>query len=199
MSDRAWAAPGALTREQMGIAPGLPLTASAGGIEELRRDLQRLFDIEAIKQLKHAYFRCLDTANWEELATLFHPEVCVHFLGGTYEWHLQGLDAYLAALRRSFHRRAIGHHNGHSPEIQLLGDNEATGIWYLADHMWMLDHQHLTSGTALYWDRYEKQDDRWLIRSTSYQRIYELHHSLEAAPNLGAHYLGQHGSAPDER
>ncbi|MCH6547726.1 MAG: nuclear transport factor 2 family protein [Gemmatimonadetes bacterium] len=25
-------------------------------------------DIEAIKQLKHAYFRCIDTANWDELA-----------------------------------------------------------------------------------------------------------------------------------
>ena len=46
-----------LTKTAMGITPGLPLEASDGGLEALRRDLQRLMDIEAIKQLKHAYFR----------------------------------------------------------------------------------------------------------------------------------------------
>ena len=42
--------PPGLTRQHMGIAPGLPLAASEGGIEALRGDIQRLFDIEAIKQ-----------------------------------------------------------------------------------------------------------------------------------------------------
>ena len=60
-----------LNKQNMGIAEGLPLEASVGGIEELRADIQRLMDIEAIKQLKHAYFRCVDTANLEELGTLF--------------------------------------------------------------------------------------------------------------------------------
>ena len=60
-----------LNKANMGIADGLPLQASAGGIEELRGDVQRLMDMEAIKKLKHAYFRCIDTANMEELATLF--------------------------------------------------------------------------------------------------------------------------------
>ena len=73
----------ALNRETMGITPGIPLEASPGGVEELRADIQRLMDIEAIKQLKHAYFRCIDTANMEELATLFHAEVEVPFKGGS--------------------------------------------------------------------------------------------------------------------
>ena len=38
-----------LTLAAMGIAPGRPLNVSAGGIEELRRDIQMLMDIEAIK------------------------------------------------------------------------------------------------------------------------------------------------------
>ena len=78
-----------LSKKNLGIAAGLPLEASKGGIEELRNDIQRLMDIEAIKQLKHAYFRCVDTANLEELATLFHDDVTVHFRGGNYEWKLQ--------------------------------------------------------------------------------------------------------------
>jgi len=186
-----------LTRASMGISDGIPLTASEGGIEELRRDIQRLMDIEAIKQLKHAYFRCLDTANLEEIATLFHEDVAVHFVGGTYEWKLQGRDEYVAALRKAFTREAIGHHNGHQPEIQILSENEATGIWYLADNMWILNHKFLASGTALYWDRYLKVDGRWTIKDTSYQRIYEINRALDENPPLSSHYLATWGPAPE--
>ncbi|MCA9509109.1 MAG: nuclear transport factor 2 family protein [Myxococcota bacterium] len=185
---------GALTKRAMGIAPGLPLEASSGGIEELRRDVQRLMDIEAIKQLKHAYFRCIDTANFEELATLFHEDVAVHFTGGTYEWKLQGRDAYVASVKQSFHREAIGHHNGHQPEIQILSDTEATGIWYLSDNMWMLNHKFFTTGTALYWDRYLKVGGRWTIKDTSYRRIYEINRPVDDLPHLSTHYLGANGT-----
>jgi hypothetical protein len=182
-------APAPLTRAGMGIGEGLPLAASAGGLDDLRRDVQRLFDLEAIKQLKHAYFRCLDTANWDELSDLLHPELSVDFIGGSYEWHFRSRDAYLEALGQAFNAGAIGHHNGHQPEIQLLSATEASGIWYLADHMWMLEHRHLTRGTALYWDRYEKLGGRWLIRHTNYRRLYEMHEQLAELPRLGAHYL----------
>ena len=52
-----------LNKASMGISEGLPLQASEGGIEELRQDVQRMMDMEAIRQMKYAYFRCLDTAN----------------------------------------------------------------------------------------------------------------------------------------
>ena len=183
----------ALTKAAMGIGDGLPLRASDGGIEDLRRDIQRLMDMEAIRQLKHAYFRCLDTANLDELATLFHEDVEVHFRGGNYEWRLTGRQAYLDNVREAFSRQSVGHHNGHHPEIQMLSPTEATGIWYLADHMWILNHSFYTAGTALYRDRYVKSGDRWLIRETRYERIYEISNVLEESPQLSSHYLGVHG------
>jgi hypothetical protein len=182
-----------LNKASMGITEGLPLQASEGGIEELRRDIQRLMDIEAIKQLKHAYFRCIDTANLEELATLFHDDVAVHFIGGNYEWKLRGKDEYLQNVGLAFTNRAVGHHNGHHPEIQILSETEATGIWYLADNMWILNHKAFTTGTALYWDRYEKVGDRWLIKETRYERLYEINQVLDDVPPLSSHYLGVHG------
>ena len=185
----------ALNKANMGISDGLPLQASEGGIEELRRDIQHLMDIEAIKQLKHAYFRCIDTANLEELASLLHPEVEVDFTGGSYAWKFHGREPYLEAVAKAFDRQSIGHHNGHSPEIQLLSPTEATAIWYLADHMWVLKHQHLTTGAALYRDHYLKVDGRWLIHQTRYQRLYEIHQTLDSNPALTAHYLGVHGPA----
>ena len=187
-----------LTKAGIGIEDGLPLQASSGGIEELRADVQRLMDLEAVKQLKHAYFRCIDTANFDELATIFHPDVKVHFVGGSYEWQLEGRDAYLKSLRESFHRQAVGHHNGHHPEIQILSDTEATGIWYLADHMWLLNFQFYTGGTAIYWDRYAKLEGRWTIRETRYERLYETNHALEEPLNLTSHYLSRHGAKLDE-
>jgi hypothetical protein len=185
-----------LTRAGMGIRDGLPLEASKGGLEELRRDVQRLMDIEAIRQLKHAYFRCLDTGNFEELGELFHDDIRVELVGGTYAWKLQGKQAFLAEQRKAFHRRTVGHHNGHHPEIQILGESEATGIWYLADLMWVLDAGVFTTGTALYWDRYQKVGGRWKIRETRYRRIYEITRPIEEAPAFTAHYLALHGTEP---
>ncbi len=184
-----------LSKAGMGIQEGLPLQASDGGIEELRADIQRLMDIEAIKQIKHCYFRCIDTANLTELAELFHDDVDVHFIGGSYEWKLSGKQEYLGSIGASFSNRSVGHHNGHHPEIQMLSDTEATGIWYLADNMWILNHGAFTTGTAIYWDRYVKENGRWLIRETRYERLYEIN-SLDVQPELASHYLAAHGPDP---
>ena len=176
-----------LNKQNLGISEGIPLQASEGGIEDLRKDIQRLMDIEAIKQLKYAYFRCVDTCNLEELATLFHEDVTVHFVGGSYEWNVQGRQAYVDNIGMSFSSAAVGQHNAHHPEIQMLSDTEATAIWYLADNMWILNHNAKTHGTALYWDRYLKVDGKWMIKDTNYERIYEFTEVLEERPQPSAH------------
>ena len=163
-----------LNKQTMGITEGLPLQVSDGGIEELRRDIQRLMDIEAIKQVKHAYCRCIDTCNLEELATLLHEDVTVFFKGGNYEWNLNGRQEYVDNIGMAFSKEAIGHHNAHHPEIQILSDTEATAM-------------------VLYWDRYLKVDGKWLIKDTRYERLYEINETLEGRPNLSSHYLGAHG------
>ena len=185
-----------LNKKNLGITDGLPLEASEGGLDEMRADIQRLMDMEAIRQLKYAYFRCVDTANLEELGTLFHEDVTVHFVGGNYEWNIQGRQQYVDNIAMAFSREAIGQHNAHHPEIQMLSATEATGIWYLADHMWILNHNAKTQGTALYWDRYLKVDGKWLIKDTNYERIYEFNQVLEERPQPSSHYLGAHGTEP---
>jgi len=186
-----------LTRQGIGIEEGLPLEIAGNSEDDLRRGLQMLLDMESIRQLKHAYFRCIDTANFEELGTLFHEDVLVHFVGGNYEWKLQGRAEYLEAVKNSFTNESVGHHNGHHPEIQMISNTEATAIWYLSDNMWVMNYNFFTTGTALYWDRYLKVDGRWLIKDTRYERIYEISHALKERPPLSAHYLGQHGTKLD--
>jgi hypothetical protein len=183
-----------LNKESMGISEGLPLQASEGGVDELRKDMQRMMDMEAIKQVKHAYFRCLDTANMEELATLCHPELSVHYTGGDYEIKLDGRDQFIGAMTQAFNAEGVGRHNGYMPEIQMVSETEATGIWYLYDHYWALNAKHLTHGTALYWDRYLKVDGRWAIKETKYQRIYQINETLQENPEVVSHYLAAHGA-----
>ena len=187
---------GTITKKGMGIQEGLPLEVAGDGPEDLRRAVQQLMDIEAIKQLKHSYFRCLDTANFEELSTLFHEDVQVHFVGGSYEWKLEGKTEYLASIRASFHNRSVGHHNGHQPEIEMLSATEATGVWYLTDNMWIMNREAFTTGTAIYWDRYVKEDGRWQIIDTKYERIYELNEHQPKEPRFDYHYLGKYGADP---
>lgn len=182
-----------LDKSTMGISEGLPLEASAGGIEALRADIQRLMDLEAIRQTKHAYFRCVDTANWDELRDICHPDLQVHYLGGGYEYKLGSRDEFLEAMRRAFHSQAIARHNGHMPEIQLLSETQATGIWYLYDHFWSLNTRNLTHGTALYWDSYAKLNGRWVIRETSYRRIYQINEVVDTELKVASHYLRDHG------
>jgi hypothetical protein len=121
-------------------------------------------------------------------------DVSVHLVGGTYEWKLQGKAQYLESIGNAFHRESVGHHNGHQPEIQILSETEATGIWYLADQMWILSSKFYTVGTALYWDRYLKVDGRWTIKDTKYERIYEINRALDENPELASHYLGTYGT-----
>jgi hypothetical protein len=106
-----------LNKQNMGITEGLPLEASDGGIEELRQNIQQLMDIEAIKQLKHAYCRCVDTCNLEELATLLHEDLTVHYQGGNYLWDSQGRDEFVNNIGMSFSKEAIGQHTAHHHEI----------------------------------------------------------------------------------
>ena len=51
-------------------------------LETLARQCQRLTDIEEIKRLRAAYFRCLDTANIEELAGLLTEDFSCLCVGG---------------------------------------------------------------------------------------------------------------------
>ena len=91
---------------------------------------------------------------------------------------------------------SIGQHHGHHPEIQMLSETEATGIWYLEDKFWVINHKYYTTGTLLYWDRYVKENGKWLIKDTRYERLYEFSEQLSEKVKPSSHYLGVHGTEP---
>ena len=78
----------------------------------------------------------------------------------------------------------------------MISATEATGVWYLTDNMWIMSANNFTTGTAIYWDRYVKEDGRWQIIDSKYERIYELNERQPEEPKFDYHYLGKYGNPP---
>lgn len=152
-----------------------------------------LEDIELIKRLKYAYCRCLDTANFAEMRTLFTEDASISYVGGRYKYEFKGRDKIIAALENAFHSQAVACHQVHHPEIDVLTSTEAKGTWYLRDWFLDLKYKIVTEGSALYRDDYVKRDGRWLFQRATYERIFETMSEVKDAPSLTSHYLGKHG------
>jgi len=161
--------------------------------------LQQLSDFEDIRTLKHRYYRAIDTADLALLDTLFTDDLTVDYRGGGYRVTLTGRENMVNFLANSFTSDFAGSHQGHMPEITLTGDDEAEGIWYLEDVAVFTDRRIHTTGSAIYRDRYRREDGRWKISHTEYDRIIELVRPLAPDEQITAHHLGKVGLKPHER
>lgn len=138
------------------------------------RQWRELADVDAIVRLKHAYFRLLDTKRFDELGELLTADATSAFDSGKLSH--QGRRAIVAFLRDAIGQPGIvTMHHGHHPEIVLTSPETATGTWYLEDRVIVHSRGFELHGTALYHDRYRKEDGRWSISHTGYDRIFEEH------------------------
>ena len=165
---------------------------------DLLARVQRLEDIEAIKQLKHRYFRSIDMADIETLATLFTEDVEVDYRGASYHWQVQGRDNLVAAVAEAFNAQVIACHTGHHPEIAVTAPDAAEGLWYLTDTMVDFARGVTTAGSALYRDAYVKVGGEWRIRRTTYRRIYEQVETFSDPPNITFSHLAIFGRSNGE-
>jgi hypothetical protein len=128
--------------------------------------------IELIKQLKSRYFRFLDTGNMQGLRSVFSEDPGIHYRSPSYEYKKQGWGELAAFFEESFSKTKFGIHTGHHPEITVSGDT-ATGIWYLHDKFVSLDSGITFEGSAIYQDRYVKEEGEWKIEFSEYDRLFE--------------------------
>jgi len=171
--------------------------SDAAALAELQQQVRELRDIESIKRVKYAYFRAIDSADLKLLGSLVTDDVEVRFIGGDYDWKLKGRDEYVEAVARNFNASSVTEHNGNHPEINILSETEAEGIWYLHDNFYNLLKKVFTTGSAFYHDRYRKVDGQWRIARTEYKRHYEIVTPFDKMPNITVHYLATHGRVVD--
>lgn len=161
--------------------------------------LLQLSDLEEIKVLKSRYFRGIDSADWALLEGMFTQDVIVEYIGGDYHVKLKGAEAMMEFLANSFHSGTLGMHQGHSPEITFSGPDEAEGIWYLEDIFINLEEQFHTFGTAIYRDRYVREEGTWRMASTVYDRVMEVTEPLHESARYVVSRLAAKGLKPEER
>jgi bile-acid 7alpha-dehydratase len=151
---------------------------------DIERRIRTLENLEAIKTLKHRYWRCLDLKLWDEMAGCFTPDATVDYGGGTYRF--QGVEAILRFLRESLGREtgALGYHHGHHPEIELTGETTARGVWALDNYLFNAARKRGVRIAAYYDDRYLKADGEWRIAHTGYTYVFHEEWSRDDTPSL---------------
>lgn len=80
----------------------------------------QLVEIEEIKRLKFAYFRCLHLKRWDEIRELFTKDATCAYSAGAYAY--EGRDAIVDCSRKAVGRGTfLSSHKAHHPEIELTG------------------------------------------------------------------------------
>lgn len=82
-------------------------------LEALEKEVQRLKDVQAIKELKSKYFRALDTKNWDELETTMTPNISTAYSNGKLVFH--GPKEITNYFKESMPDTEITLHQGHQP------------------------------------------------------------------------------------
>jgi len=143
--------------------------------------------IEEIKKLKARYFRCMDSKEWDNLAAVFAPDIAFDLTQvnsvrhpKTGKWEppyagpeqiYRGVDTVMTMIRSGLGELYSVHH-GHMPEIDILSDTTARGIWAMEDTIWDLDHKIVLHGHGHYHETYERLARGWVIKTMRITRLY---------------------------
>jgi len=134
--------------------------------------LQRLLDIEAIKQLKARYFRAIDTKDWEGFGEVFSADAVLEV--PEVDMVVRGRADIVAAVSNAL-TGARTVHQGHMPEIEITGADTARGTWAMFDYVeWSVaeigDRVGL-QGFGHYREEYVRTDGQWCISWTRLERL----------------------------
>lgn len=139
-------------------------------------------EIEALKQLKARYFRLMDTKQWGPYRDVFAEDAVI----GPLDTGMPGAvaeklsaDEFISNAERSLADVTTVHH-GHMPELELMSESSARGIWAMDD---LLEFPEGASprrlhGYGHYHETYTKADGAWRIQS---MQITRLHVQLDEA------------------
>jgi hypothetical protein len=140
-------------------------------------DLERLIAIEAIRQMKARYFRCIDTKDWNGFIDCFTADAVVDVsvpgrLVETESGIYRGVDA-IAKWAPVAVGNAVTVHQLLMPEIEILSSTSARGTWALEDRfVWPEGSPRRTMhGCGHEHETYERVGGEWKIRSSKLTRL----------------------------
>lgn len=134
----------------------------------------RLHALEEIKAVKAHYCRFVDTKQWDAYRDLFTQDC-------TFDGESNGVGPIanredFAAMARVGLANCVSIHHCHCPEIDLISDTTAKGLWAMEDRLywdegagspWRSMH-----GMGHYHETYTKADGVWKIASWRLTRLH---------------------------
>jgi len=138
--------------------------------------LQQLIEKDRIARLKAAYFRLYDAQDWDAWLALFTEDATLR-AAQEVVWSRKPKAPALALIGREAigeyvrrmgpSRRTV--HQGHTPEIDLLPDGTARGIWAMED---IIEYSHKRlHGHGHYHETYRIVGGSWKFASVELRRL----------------------------
>lgn len=136
--------------------------------------LERLAAVEAIKELKYRYSRCMDSKDLDRMIVLFADDARCEFGPeiGTWSGRQAILDGYASQLDQ-YPGEWPFLHIALNPVIELIDADHAVGQWYLVHvNASAAPSANPLAAAALYEDAYVKRDGRWLFAQMKLQALW---------------------------
>ncbi len=131
---------------------------------DLQERIQRLEDIEALKQLKYRYgMACDDDYDPERLAPLFTEDAV--WDGGAMGRY-EGREAIRAFFAGASKLVPFAIHQVTNPLLEIEGDR-ARGSWYLWEPIVFAQGNQALWMAGRYDDRYRREADQWLFEAVT--------------------------------
>jgi len=139
-----------------------------GNDTTLEARIARIEDLEAIKLLKARYCRCVDTRDWAGYRALLVDDYSLDSDGGFHE----GADNVVAFVEAAL-GAATTVHQVHTPEIDFVDDDHATGVWAMEDMVIIPGDggEFRLHGMGHYHETYVRTADGWRIATTRETRL----------------------------
>ena len=134
----------------------------------LEERIQRLEDIEAIKQLKARYLHACDRKDIDGIRACFAegPVMIDYGAVGKFEDREQLIAVFQEMAANT---GVIDAHHGQNPQISISSSDMASGIWDLYFYQVNPDTQSVTQLAGFYRDKYSKVAGQWVIKETLFE------------------------------
>jgi hypothetical protein len=148
--------------------------------------IERLLAVEEIKKLKARYFRYVDTHQWTAWGDLF-VEDCT-FTDLAFATTVRGRED-LVRYVSDFLAEVTSIHHGHMPEIEILDEDTASGIWAMMDQLRYAlratSAPQQSTGTVWgyghYVERYVRAGGQWKFKDVTLSRSHYEQTNLATA------------------
>ena len=153
-------------------------------------DIERLVQLEAIRDLKARRDHAVDRKDWDTYAWLHSNDYVAASIGSE---PLVGGRAAADALAALLHNVITVHHS-HTPVIEFQDRDHATGVWAMEDNLfWHRDgERQWLRGFGFYHERYVRgSDGQWRF---SFRRLERTH--AETSPGASLLSVDNSGENP---